>query len=57
MHYTYTKTSKYTLSFFSGNLDDRAKSMVSLKSAYQNYVRNIKKLTKKWNVCKVLAIV
>ena len=33
MHYTYSKTSKYTLSFFSGNLDDRANPMVSLKSA------------------------
>ena len=45
MHYTYTKTPKYTLCFFLGNLDDRAKPMVPLKSAYQNYVRNIKKLT------------
>ena len=45
MHYTYTKTSKYTLSFLSGNLNDRAKPMVPLKLAYQNYVRNIKKLT------------
>ena len=33
MHYTYRKTSKYALSFSSGNLDDRAKQMVPLKSA------------------------
>ena len=33
MDYTFRKTSKNTLSFFSGNLDDRAKPMVSLKSA------------------------
>ena len=45
MSYTYRKTSKYTLNFFSGILDDRAKPMVPLKSPYQYYVRNIKKLT------------
>ena len=45
MHY---KTSKYTSSFFSGNLDDKAKPMIPLIpmiSVFQNYIRNIKKKT------------